>query len=71
MPDLLISKFLKFIFRLATQPPTRLPVAWSTVTDLAGSSYSPVTERGAKMRFVAWMLTGKDGLKLEDCPLGL
>ena len=66
-----ISEFLQLLFRLAVQPPARLPVAWSTVTELAGSSYSPVTERGAKMRFVAWMLSGWGSQKLENCPLGL
>ena len=71
MSDWWIPEFLMLIFRLATRPPLRLPVAWSTVTDLAESNYPPVSERGAKMRFVAWMLTGRDGLKLEDCPLGL
>ena len=71
MSDWWIPEFLILIFRLAIRHPLRLPVAWSTVTDLAESNYPPVTMRGAKTRFVAWLLTGKDGLKLEDCPLGL
>merc|ERR1711888_290582 len=57
--------------KLATQLPTRLPVSWNTVVDLAESDCPPVTRRGAKTRFVAWQLTGQEGLKLEDCPLGL
>ena len=38
-----ISEFLQLLFRLAVQPPTRLPVAWSTVTDLTESNYPPVS----------------------------
>ena len=71
MSDWWIPEFFIIIFRLATRLPLRLPVAWSTVTDLAESDYPPVSMRGAKTRFVAWLLTGKDGLRLEDCSLGL
>ena len=57
--------------KLATQPPTRLPVSWNTVVELAGSGFLPITKKGAKMRFVAWKLSGWCGHKLESCPLGL
>ena len=57
--------------KLATQLPIRLPVSWNTVVDLGESDHPPVSNKGAKMRFVAWQLSGQEGLKLEDCPLGL
>ena len=56
---------------LSHQMPIRLPVSWNTVEDLAKSSCMPRTPSGAKIKFVAWQLTGKGGQRLEDCPLGL
>lgn len=56
---------------LALQVPVRLPVAEQTVVDMAESGCIPTNTAGGKIRFVAWMLTGKDGQKLENCPLGL
>ena len=57
--------------KLATQLPTRLPVSWNTVVELAESGLLPITKKGAKMRFVAWKLSGWGDHKLENCPLGL
>ena len=57
--------------KLAVQPPIRLPVSWNTVVELAGSDCLPITNKGAKMRFVAWKLSRWGGHKLENCPLGL
>ena len=57
--------------KLAIQLPTRLPVSWNTVVDLAESGFHPITKKGGKMKFVAWKLSGLGGHKLESCPLGL
>lgn len=57
--------------KLAVQPPIRLPVSLETVTDLAESNCYPATPSGGKIKFVAWLLSGKEGQKLENCPLGL
>ena len=56
---------------LATQSPVRLPLSWKTVVDMARSGCFPSTPSGGKIKFAAWMLSGKAGPKLEDCPLGL
>ena len=56
---------------LSTSPPLRFPVTHRTVVDLAQSSCHPVTPSGKAMRFVAWRLSGGDGPRVEDCPLGL
>ena len=56
---------------LAVQDPVRLPVSEQTVVDMAESGCIPTNPAGGKIRFVAWMLTGKDGQKLDSCPLGL
>ena len=57
--------------KLATQIPIRLPVSWNTVVELGESDCLPVGNKGNKTKFVAWQLTGQEGPKLEDCPLGL
>ena len=56
---------------LSSSPPLRFPVTHRTVVDLAQSSCHPVTPSGKAMRFVAWRLSGGDGPRVEDCPLGL
>jgi hypothetical protein len=56
---------------LSTSPPLRLPVSHSTVVDLARSSCLPSTPSGKPMKFVVWKLSGADGTRVEDCPLGL
>ena len=57
--------------KLAVQIPIRLPVSHYTVVDLAESDCFPVSKKGARTKFAAWMLSGQAGPKLEDCPLGL
>ena len=57
--------------KLAVQDPVRLPVTRQTVVDMAESGCVPTNPSGGMIRFVAWVLTGKDGQKLENCPLGL
>ena len=56
---------------LSISPPLRFPVSHETVVDLAQSSCLPSTPSGMAMKFVAWRLTGADGTRVEDCPLGL
>ena len=56
---------------LSVRKPVRLPISWSTVTDLADSQCIPATPSGGKIKFAAWLLSGKAGQSLEDCPLGL
>ena len=56
---------------LSVRTPVRLPVSWRTVTDLADSNCIPATSSGGKIKFAAWLLTGRAGQSLEDCPLGL
>ena len=57
--------------KLATQLPTRLPMSWNTVVDMAESGCLPINKKGGKIKFVAWKLSGLGGHKLENCPLGL
>ena len=57
--------------KLSLQPPFRLPLSWETVKDLVESGCLPTTPAGNKIKFVAWMLSGGEGPRLEDCPLGL
>ena len=59
------------VLKLAIQPPTRLPVSWNTVVDMAESGCLPINNKGGKIKFVAWKLSGLGGHKLENCPLGL
>ena len=48
--------------KLATQPPTRLPVSWNTVAELAGSGFLPITKKGAACRLEAlWVGRPQDG----------
>ena len=56
---------------LAVQDPVRLPVTRQTVVDMAESGCVPTNPSGGMIRFVAWVLTGKDGQKLENRPMGL
>jgi hypothetical protein len=56
---------------LSTSLPLRLPVSHSSVVDLAGSSCHPSMPSGRPMKFVVWRLSGADGTRVEDCPLGL
>jgi len=56
---------------LACQPPIRLPVSLDTVVEMGRSDVIPVTPTGGKIKFVAWKLSGGEGRKLENCPLGL
>ena len=56
---------------LSTSLPLRLPVSHSTVVDLARSSCLPSMPSGRPMKFAVWRLTGADGTRVEDCPLGL
>ena len=56
---------------LSSFPPLRFPVSHTTVVDLAQSSCLPSTPSGAAMKFVVWRLSGADGTRVEDCPLGL
>ena len=65
------AKWFPKALSLATETPIRLPLSFKTVVDLANSTVIPVTPSGGKIRFVAWKLTGRDGPKLENCPLGL
>ena len=53
--------FLRLI-KLTIQQPIRIRRSWSTGTDL--------TESGKKISVTAWMLSGKDVHKLENCPVG-
>ena len=57
--------------RLALIDPIRLPLSQNTVVDLANSNIQPRTPKGNKIKFVAWLLSGRAGRNLEDCPLGL
>ena len=57
--------------KLAVQDPVRLPVSRQTVIDLAESGCIPSNTAGGMIRFVAWVLIGGDGQKLENCPMGL
>ena len=56
---------------LSSQMPIRLPISRETVHDLSESNCVPRTPSGAKIKFVAWQLSGRGGPRLEDCPLGL
>ena len=56
---------------LSFEPPVRLPLSWETVKDLVESGCVPTTPAGNKIKFVAWRLSGGEGPKLENCPLGL
>ena len=56
---------------LSSSPPLRFPVSHRTVLDLSQSSCHPSTPSGKAMKFVAWRLSGGDGTRVEDCPLGL
>ena len=65
------SRWFPKAVALSVRRPLRLPVSWKTVKDMASSNCIPATPSGNKIRFAAWLLTGKAGLRLEDCPLGL
>ena len=56
---------------LSRSPPLRFPVSLSTVEDLTNSSCHPSTPSGKPMKFVVWRLSGAEGTRVEDCPLGL
>ena len=59
------------VLKLAIQPPMRILVSWNTVVDMAESEYFPINNKGGKIKFVAWKLSGMGGQKLENCLLGL
>ena len=65
------SRWFPKALALVIKPPVRLPVQENSVVDLAGSGCIPSTPSGGKMKFVAWTLSGKEGPRLENCPLGL
>ena len=65
------ARWFPKILTLALQSPVRFPLSLNTVVDVAGSGCIPRTPTGGKMKFVAWLLSGKGGPKLENCPLGL
>ena len=56
---------------LSQEDPLRLPVSLQSVQDLAQSTCYPRTPSGKAMRFVVWRLSGGQGARVEDCPLGL
>ena len=50
------------------QPTTIQDTKLLVHSDPAESCMVPSTQTGGKIKFTAWMLAGKDGNKLEDCP---
>ena len=56
---------------LSKEDPLRLPVSLQSVTDLSRSTCHPRTPSGKAMRFAVWRLFGREGTRVEDCPLGL
>ena len=59
------------LMKLSTHPPLRIPSSWTTVQDMAESGHVPGSPTGDKIKLTAWKLSGRDCLKLEDCPVGL
>ena len=52
------------VLKLASQLPTRLPVSWNTVVDVAESECFPTNSKGGKIKFVAGKLSGMGSQKL-------
>ena len=59
------------LIKLTIQQPIRIRSSWSTGTDLTESGMVPSTLTGKRISVTAWMLSGKDVHKLENCPVGL